>query len=73
MRRKHQKRVLINLLATAVLALFLWVYHEYPLPTQEMEFHRTERQRLMEESQVMWALRRCGPSGGRRPPGYPGH
>ena len=54
MRRKHQKRVLINLLAIAVLALFLWVYHEYPLPTQEMEFHRTERQVLMEESQVVW-------------------
>ena len=46
MRRKHQKRVLINLLAIAVLALFLWVYHEYPLPTLEMEFHRAERQRL---------------------------
>ena len=54
MRQKHQKRVLINLLAIAVLALFLWVYHEYPLPTQEMEFHRTERQVLMEESQVVW-------------------
>ena len=54
MRRKHQKRVLINLLVIAVLALFLWVYHEYPLPTQEMEFHRTERQVLMEESQVVW-------------------
>ena len=54
MRRKHQKRVLINLLAIAVLALFLWVYHEYPLPTQEMEFHRTERRMLMEESQVIW-------------------
>ena len=54
MRQKHQKRVLINLLVIAVLALFLWVYHEYPLPTQEMEFHRTERQRLAEESQVIW-------------------
>ena len=53
MRRKHQKRVLINLLAIAVLALFLWVYHEYPLPTQEMEFHRTERQRLAEESVII--------------------
>ena len=54
MRRKHQKRVLINLLVIAVLALFLWVYHEYPLLTQEMEFHRTERRMLMEESQVIW-------------------
>ena len=53
MRQKHQKRVLINLLAIAVLALFLWVYHEYPLPTQEMEFHRTERQRLAEESVII--------------------
>ena len=53
MKRKHQRRVLINLLAIAVLALFLWTYHEYPLPTLEMEFHRAERQRLAEESVII--------------------
>ena len=54
MKRRHQKRVLINLLATAVLALFLWAHDRYPLPTLEMELHRTERQRLAEESRVVW-------------------
>ena len=53
MRRKHQRRVLINLLAIAVLALFLWAHDRYPLPTLEMEFHRAERQRLAEESVVI--------------------
>ena len=53
MRRKHQRRVLINLLVIAVLALFLWAHDRYPLPTLEMEFHRAERQRLAEESVVI--------------------
>ena len=54
MRRKHQRRVLINLLVIAVLALFLWVHEGCHLPTLEMELHRTERQRLAEESRVVW-------------------
>ena len=54
MRRKHQRRVLINLLVIAVLALFLWVHEGCHLPTLEMELHRTERQRLMEKSRVIW-------------------
>ena len=54
MRRKHQRQVLINLLAIAVLALFLWVHEGCHLPTLEMELHRTERQRLMEKSRVIW-------------------
>ena len=54
MRRKHQKRVLINLLAIAVLALFLWVHDGCPLPTLEMELHRAERRMLAEESRVVW-------------------
>ena len=33
MRRKHQRRVLINLLVIAVLALFLWVHEGCHLPT----------------------------------------
>ena len=54
MRRKHQRRVLINLLVIAVLALFLWVHEGCHLPTLEMELHRMERQRLAEESRVVW-------------------
>ena len=54
MKRKHQRQVLINLLAIAVLAMFLWVHDGCPLPTLEMELHRTERQRLAEESRVVW-------------------
>ena len=54
MRRKHQRRVLINLLAIAVLAMFLWVHDGCPLPTLEMELHRTERRMLAEESRVVW-------------------
>ena len=54
MRRKHQRRVLINLLVIAALALFLWAHDRYPLPTLEMEFHRAERRMLMEKSHVIW-------------------
>ena len=55
MRRKHQRRVLINLLLIAALALFLWIEDGCPLPTQEMELHRRERQRLVPESTVVWS------------------
>lgn len=55
MRRKHQRRVLINLLLIAALALFLWMENGCPLPTQEMELHRRERQRLLPESTVVWS------------------
>ena len=55
MRRKHQRRVLINLLLIAALALFLWMEDGCPLPTQEMELHRRERQRLLPESTVVWS------------------
>ena len=55
MRRKHQRRVLINLLLIAALALFLWIEGGCPLPTQEMELHRRERQRLLPESTVVWS------------------
>lgn len=54
MRRKHQRRVLINLLVIAVLALFLWVHEGCHLPTLEMELHRAERRMLTENSQVIW-------------------
>ena len=54
MRRKYQRRILLNLLVIAVLALFLWVHEGCHLPTLEMELHRTERQRLAEESRVIW-------------------
>ena len=55
MSRKHQRRVLINLLLIAALALFLWMEDGCPLPTQEMELHRRERQRLLPESTVVWS------------------
>ena len=55
MRRKHQRRVLINLLLIAALALFLWFEDGCPLPTQEMELHRRERQRLLPGSTVVWS------------------
>lgn len=60
MRRKYQLRTLRNLTVTALLLALLWWTVDCPLPTAEMELHRAERQRMMEESTVVF---RCESEG----------
>lgn len=55
MAQRHQRRFLRNLLIAALLALVIWYAEGCPLPTQEMELHRRERQRLVPESTVVWS------------------
>lgn len=55
MAQRHQRRFLRNLLIAALLALVIWYAKGCPLPTQEMELHRRERQRLLPESTVVWS------------------
>lgn len=54
MRRKHKLRALRNLAVTVLCLLLIWAESGYPLPTQEMEFRRAERQMLLERSAVIW-------------------
>lgn len=54
MTRKYRWRILRNLLLAALLLFLIWRGKDYPLPTQEMELHRWERQTLREESKVIW-------------------
>ena len=55
MAQRHRRRFLRNLLITLLLALVIWYAKGCPLPTQEMELHRRERQRLVPESTVVWS------------------
>ena len=55
MAQRHRRRFLRNLLITVLLALVIWYAKGCPLPTQEMELHRRERQRLLPESTVVWS------------------
>ena len=55
MAQRHRRRCLRNLLITLLLALVIWYANGCPLPTQEMELHRRERQRLLPESTVVWS------------------
>lgn len=55
MAQRHRRRFLRNILITVLLALVIWYAKGCPLPTQEMELHRRERQRLVPESTVVWS------------------
>ena len=55
MAQRHRRRFLRNMLIAALLALVIWYAGGCPLPTQEMELHRRERQRLVPESTVVWS------------------
>lgn len=55
MAQRHRRRFLRNILITVLLALVIWYAGGCPLPTQEMELHRRERQRLVPESTVVWS------------------
>lgn len=55
MAQRHRRRCLRNLLITLLLALVIWYAKGCPLPTQEMELHRRERQRRLPESTVVWS------------------
>ena len=55
MAQRHRRRFLRNMLIAALLALVIWCAGGCPLPTQEMELHRRERQRLVPESTVVWS------------------
>lgn len=52
--RKHRLRGVRNLLAAAVLLAVLWWVNGCPLPTREMEFHRYERQHLIDRSTIVF-------------------
>ena len=55
MAQRHRRRPLRNLFLILILALVVWYAKGCPLPTQEMELHRWERQRLAPESTVVWS------------------
>ena len=55
MAQRHRRRFLRHILITVLLALVIWYANGCPLPTQEMELHRRERQRLLPESTVVWS------------------
>ena len=55
MAQRHRRRFFRNILITVLLALVIWYAKGCPLPTQEMELHRRERQRLLPESTVVWS------------------
>ena len=57
MRKQNRVRALRNLFIAALLLLFLWYLEGCPLPTEEMELHRNERQHLLPESRVVWTYR----------------
>lgn len=66
MARKHRLRAVRNLLAAALLLTLLWYVKGCPLPTQEMEFHRYERQNLIDASTIVFT---CESEGERKIPG----
>lgn len=55
MAQRHRRRFLRNLFLVLIFSLILWYAEGCPLPTQEMELHRWERQRLAPESTVVWS------------------
>lgn len=55
MAQRHRRRFVRNILITVLLALVIWYAKGCPLPTQEMELHRKERQQLVPESTVVWS------------------
>lgn len=55
MAQRHRRRFLRNLFLILIFSLILWYAKGCPLPTQEMELHRRERQRLLPESTVVWS------------------
>ena len=60
MKRRHLLRAGRNLLLAALAAFLIWSMNGYPLPTQEMEFRRLERQRLAGRSEIIF---RCESQG----------
>lgn len=58
MTRKHRLRAARNLIAAGVLLVFFWWCCGCPLPDQEMEFHRREREHLIDPSTVVLTTER---------------
>ena len=54
-RRTYGLKCLRNFLLAAAVALLLWIAEGYPLPP-EMDLHRTERQQLLERSEVVMTI-----------------
>ena len=54
MRKSYLLRAARNLLLALLLLAALWYVKGCPLPTQEMEFRRLERQRLAGRSEIVW-------------------
>ena len=63
MKKQHLLRTGRNLLITAALVALMWIAKGYPLPTQEMEFRRLERQHLAGQSEIIF---RCESQGEAR-------
>lgn len=66
MERKHRLRGVRNLLLAALLVVLIWWVKDCPLPTREMEFHRYERQSMIDESTIVFS---CESEGERMIPG----
>lgn len=49
----HPIKTVGNLILSAALLFGLWAYQGYPLPTEEMEFRRWERQNLLKPSEIV--------------------
>lgn len=54
MRKRNRFRAVRNLIITWLLLLLIWYSSGCPLPTLEMEMHRSERQMLAAQSHVVW-------------------
>ena len=54
MGRIHKRRAIRNLTAAALTAGLVWYNLGCPMPTAELELHRTERRHLAEVSTVVW-------------------
>lgn len=60
MERRHRLRAVRNLIAAVLLLAVFWWSYGCPLPTGKMRFHRSARQFLVEESDILAGKRGGG-------------
>lgn len=60
MKKKHLLRTVRNLLLAVFLAALMWIASDYPLP-MELDFRQSERQNLVEQSEIVWTYRSARP------------
>ena len=56
----YRKKITINLVLCGFVLLLFWSRAGYPLPTEEMEFHRLERTYLLPRSQIIFDSKAAG-------------